>query len=221
MKLRILLFLLATGLLAIFTVFSYTVAKESWQTIDFDTTVKLQDHISRRFDRQFSYFSLLGSVEVSFALAGVLALIYLVRFKILATLAWLLIIPASFVELFGKLVLFHPSPPVLFHRSILETTLPSFYIQTNFSYPSGHMIRTTFILTILVVLVTFGKGSAFFKLIALGCLMGVLFMMSLTRVYLGEHWLSDVVGGVLLGVSSGLLASIFVLGQKGGRHLRF
>jgi len=220
-KLRILLFLLATGLLAIFTVFSYTVAKESWQTIDFDTTVKLQDHISRRFDRQFSYFSLLGSVEVSFALAGVLALIYLVRFKILATLAWLLIIPASFVELFGKLVLFHPSPPVLFHRSIIETTLPSFYIHTNFSYPSGHMIRTSFILTILAVLVTFGKRSAFFKLIALGCLMGVLFMMSLTRVYLGEHWLSDVVGGVLLGVSSGLLASIFVLGQKGGRHLRF
>ena len=221
MKLRIFLFLLATGLLAIFTVFSYTVAKESWQTIDFDTPVKLQDHISRRFDRQFSYFSLLGSVEVSFALAGVLALIYLVRFKILATLAWLLIIPASFVELFGKLVLFHPSPPVLFHRSIIETTLPSFYIHTNFSYPSGHMIRTSFILTILAVLVTFGKRSAFFKLIALGCLMGVLFMMSLTRVYLGEHWLSDVVGGVLLGVSSGLLASIFVLGQKGGRHLRF
>lgn len=220
-KLRILLFLLATGLFAIFTIFSYTVAKESWQKIDFDTTVKLQDHISRRFDLQFSYFSLLGSVEATFTIAGILALIYLVRLKILATLAWALIIPASFVELFGKLVLFHPSPPVLFHRSILETTLPSFYIQTNFSYPSGHMIRTSFILTILAVLVIFGGRSIYFKLIALGCLVGVLFMMSLTRVYLGEHWTSDVIGGVMLGISTGLLASIFVLGKDGARHLRF
>lgn len=202
-----------------FTVFSYTVAKEVWQKIDFDATVKLQDHISRGFDQQFSYFSLVGSAEVTFLIAGAFAVFNFIRLKIWAGLAWLLIIPASFVEVFGKLVLFHPGTPVLFHRSVIETTLPSFYIQTNFSYPSGHMTRTTFILTTLLVMTIFSKVSLNTKLVFISLLLGLVFIMSLTRVYLGEHWLSDVIGGVLLGVSAGLLASIFIIGKKNQEYL--
>lgn len=214
MKLRIFLFLLATGLFAIFTVFSYTVAKESWQTIDFDVTVKLQDHISRRFDQNFSYFSLLGSAEVTFAIAGFISIFNLIRFKMWSSLGWLMIIPASFVEIFGKLVLFHPGTPVLFHRSVIETALPSFYIHTNFSYPSGHMTRTTFLATVLLIIGLSSQKSMIIKIIYLGLAFGFIFMMGLTRVYLGEHWLSDVIGGVILGASSGILASIFIIGKK-------
>lgn len=221
MKFRIFLFLIAVGIFAIFTIFSYTVAKEAWQKIDFDTTVKLQDHISRRFDQTFSYFSLIGSAEVTFAIAGFIAFFNFIRFRMWSSLGWLMIIPASVVEVFGKLVLFHPGPPVLFHRSIIETALPSFFIHTNFSYPSGHMTRTTFLVTVFLVIGLSSSKSLIAKFIILSLGLGFIFMMSLTRIYLGEHWLSDVVGGVMLGVSTGILAAIFVIGKKANQNLHF
>ncbi len=117
------LFLLAFLFTLFFTYFSYTVAKERWQKLDFDTTVKLQDHISRRFDGIFSYFSLLGSAEVTIGFCLVVAFLAFLRRKWLAIVGWLMIIPASLGEVFGKLVVFHPGPPVFFHRSVLPPKL--------------------------------------------------------------------------------------------------
>lgn len=211
---KIKLFLLSATFLIAFTYFSYIVAKEKYVKLDFDTTVKLQDHINRKFDKYFSYFSLMGSVEVTVLFCVVMALISLIRFRWLAFLGWLLVLPASFGEVFGKLVLFHPSPPNFMHRSILPTSLPSFYVHTDFSYPSGHMTRTIFIATTLGCLFFFKIKDPFLKLIAVSALGVFAFLMGLTRVYLGEHWLSDVVGGSLLGLSAGFFASTLILRPK-------
>src|SRR3989304_7516586 len=108
------LFLLSLTLILLFTYSSYTVAKERWQKIDFDTTVKLQDHIQRRFDPSFSYFSLLGSAEITIGFCLVMTILSLLKKHWLRVVGWLLIIPASMAEIFGKLVVFHPGPPVLF-----------------------------------------------------------------------------------------------------------
>ncbi|QQG43000.1 MAG: phosphatase PAP2 family protein [Candidatus Daviesbacteria bacterium] len=214
MKVRLLLLFLAAVVFLVFVQFSYTVAKESWQQIDFDTTVKIQDKIPRRFDEFFSIFSVIGSVEITVGFVFIGALLSLIRFRIWASLAWLLVLPATVFEIFGKLVLFHPGPPVLFHRNVLAGELPSFYVHTNFSYPSGHMTRTAFIVTILCVIVSFQRPHLLYKLLSLTALLGFLGVMFLTRIYLGEHWLSDVVGGTLLGVASGLLAAIFIVKFK-------
>lgn len=207
------LFLLSAVFIIFFTYFSYTVAKEKWTQIDFDTTVKLQDHISRRFDEHFSYLSLLGSVEITIGFCLIMALLSLVRLKPLPFLGWLLIIPATLAEVFGKLVLFHPAPPVFFHRGILPTSLPSFYVHTDFSYPSGHMTRTIFIITIFFSIVIFSSKHIYLRLIY-GCIL-IFFaiLMGMTRIYLGEHWLSDVLGGVTLGASMGFFASGLILRQ--------
>ena len=209
MKLK--LFLLSAFFIVFFTYFSYTVAKEKWQQFDFDTTVKLQDHISREFDFAFSFFSLLGSAEVTTAFCLLLAFLSLIRGKLLPVLGWSLIVLASILEVFGKLVLFHPGPPVFLHRSLLSTSLPSFYVHTDFSYPSGHMTRTIFIVTILICMVFFSSKNIVFKLAGISLLLLVALLMGLTRVYLGEHWTTDVVGGLFLGVGFGLFAAVFIL----------
>lgn len=198
----------------LFTYFSYTVAKERWQKTDFDTTVKLQDHISRRFDETFSYFSLLGSVEVTIGLCLVFAFLAFLRKRWLAIAGWLMIVPASLGEIFGKLVVFHPGPPVLFHRSILPTSLPSFYVHTNFSYPSGHMTRTIFIITVFASAMIFSSRNFHYRFIIFCSLAALAFLMALTRIYLGEHWLSDVIGGTLLGMAVGFFASVLILRKQ-------
>lgn len=213
---KIKLFFLSAIFLIAFTYFSYIVAKEKWVKIDFDTTVKLQDHIQRKFDKYFSYFSLIGSVEVTVTFCLIIALISLVKFRWMAILGWLLILPASLGEIFGKLVLFHPSPPNFMHRAVLPTNLPSFYVHTDFSYPSGHQTRTIFIVTILICLIFFKIKDPFLRFITVGFLGGFAFLMGLTRVYLGEHWTSDVLGGTFLGLSAGFLASALILRIKKG-----
>lgn len=207
------LLLLSLILLGLFSYYSYTVAKERWVKLDFDTTVKLQDHISRKFDKYFSYLSLAGSMEVIAGFCLVMAGYSLVRLRVLAILGWLMIIPVTLAEVFGKLVLFHPAPPVFLHRSILPTHLPSFYVHTDFSYPSGHMTRTIFIITIFLVML-FHSKSRLSRLITIPALMTLGFFMGLTRVYLGEHWPSDVIGGSLLGAGFGFFASVLILPVK-------
>ncbi len=208
------LFLLCLAFTFLFTVFSYSVAKEHWLQIDFDTTVKLQDHIQRRFDGVFSYFSLLGSAEVTIGFCLVLSLLALFRKKWLAVVGWLTIVPASMGEIFGKLMVFHPGPPQFMHRSLLPTSLPRFYVHTNFSYPSGHMTRTIFIITVFACMLIFSRRSHSSKFIILCSLSFLAFMMSMTRIYLGQPWLSAVIGGSLLGVASGFFASLLILRIK-------
>lgn len=194
-----------------FTLLSYTVAKEYWQKLDFDTTVKLQDHIPRIYDQILSYFSLLGSIEVTVGICILFIFWSIIKVKWLAILGWLMIVPAILAEIFGKLVLFHPAPPVFFHRSLLPTSLPSFYVHTDFSYPSGHMTRTLFIITVLLILVLSSGKNFALKFILVSALFSLAFLMGLTRIYLGEHWLSDVLGGGVLGLAMGFFASVLIL----------
>ncbi len=208
------LLLISIVFIGLFTDFSYNVAKEKWTKVDFDTTVKIQDHISRKFDKYFSYFSLLGSAEVTVSFCVIMAFVSLVKFRLGGVLGWLMILPASAGEVFGKLVLFHPGPPVFLHRSVLPTNLPSFYVHTDFSYPSGHMTRTIFIITVFICIVIFQSKKPFFKFVSISSLICLAFLMGLTRVYLGEHWLSDVIGGSILGVGVAFFSSILILRVK-------
>lgn len=214
MKVRILLFFASVVTILLFTQFSYFVAKERLTQADFDTTVKIQDHISRRFDKYFSLLSLLGSVEITVGLTLILSFLSLIRRHWLAIFGWLLILPASLAEVFGKLVLYHPAPPIFLHRGKLLTDLPSFYIHTDYSYPSGHMTRTIFIITVLSLMVIFSNKNSLFKFMGIALLLGFAFLMGMTRVYLGEHWLSDVLGGGLLGLAAGFFASVLILPGK-------
>lgn len=189
-------------------------AKEKFQKLDFDTTVRIQDHIPRRFDDNFSIFSIFGSAEITIGICLIMIVLSLVRLRFLSILGWLMIVPASMAEVFGKLILYHPGPPVLFHRTTLATHLPSFYVHTDFSYPSGHMTRTIFIVTVFCSIIFFSKINNLTKFLIIASLLSYGILMGITRIHLGEHWLSDVLGGSVLGISMGFFAAILIISSK-------
>lgn len=82
--------------------------------------------------------------------------------------------------------------------------------QGGFSYPSGHtMVATTFYFTIAYLLARRiedkGKKKTYFLLAAIA-----IFFMGLSRVYLGVHWPTDILGGFLMGYISYYLSVLLV-----------
>ena len=94
------------------------------------------------------------------------------------------------VEFALKLTIPQAPPPAELSRTV--HLFPFLEAPPAYAFPSGHVARVAFL---VAVLRWPGGVSA-----------AVVVVMALTRVYLAEHWPSDVVGGLLLGYGIAALA---------------
>jgi membrane-associated phospholipid phosphatase len=79
------------------------------------------------------------------------------------------------------------------------------------SFPSGHSIAATVtVVAAVIALVPPGRARVAWGAAAAGFSV----LMALSRAYLGAHWLSDAIAGVLLGASCALLAALVVTGLQ-------
>jgi undecaprenyl-diphosphatase len=106
----------------------------------------------------------------------------------------LLIVAVIAIEALLKLVIPHAPPPSDRTRTI--DLLPHVQVAFASSFPSGHVARITFLTGIV-------RGWPRW-LPAL-----VVLLMIASRLYLGEHWLSDCLGGLVLGWIAAKAARLF------------
>lgn len=206
MSKKLILFLSGVFLFFTFIGFSYLVHRDLFLQMDFNTTVRLQDNISRRLDDNFSWLSEIGKFEV---MTVVLFVVFVLTRKILAGLVgFSLYVGFHLIELYGKFFVDHAPPPQFMLRTKHFVDLPQFHVRAENSYPSGHSGRALFLSAILIVLIWQSKKlNKITKIFLTGALAGYDIAMLVSRIYLGEHWTTDVVGGAILGLGLGLVSS--------------
>lgn len=177
--------------------------------IEFDLAVThfVQSFANRQLDYFFSYLTFLGSTEGTFIIAlAVAAILYSMGHKRAIILLLSILFLSSPAIYFFKHWFPHLPPPSQFHRDYPIFSLLD--IETPYSFPSGHTARAAFVLGF--ILYPIAKSRRFFltKLIIQVSLSLIILLIGYSRIYLGHHWASDVIGGYLF---AGLLVMFLVV----------
>jgi len=147
-----------------------------------------------------SLVSVLGSSEVT---AGIAAGLVVARLRARRSDFWvpLAIALVVIVETILKIVVGQPLPPRDVQRDLgfFRGVDPGF----AYAFPSGHVARDTFLL-----LIVHGWSR-------LAVAVAIL-VIALSRVYTGQHWPSDAIGGLLLGAAVASAALSFARRPREG-----
>ncbi|MGH2484427.1 MAG: phosphatase PAP2 family protein, partial [Ktedonobacterales bacterium] len=69
----------------------------------------------------------------------------------------------------------------------------------SFSFPSGHVVHYTVFYGFLAFVLVMWWRSSWPRNIMLAICVALIALVGFSRIYLGEHWLTDVIGGYLFG----------------------
>ncbi|MBI4369846.1 MAG: phosphatase PAP2 family protein [Elusimicrobia bacterium] len=139
----------------------------------------------------------IGSPEL--AIATVLILAWWLWKKVSFVHAYCLLFVFALVtgiEIAGKQYI-NQFPPYAYHR-FCEPGLPSALLTVDMpgSFPSGHMLRAGYLLALVL------KWSWVNLIRRRALILIMVFVLTaaiaVSRVYIGDHWISDVAGGILL-----------------------
>lgn len=193
---------------AAFAVLAVQVSNAGWLTGgDGPTLDWLIDHRSATWTSIATAITNLGGPAGTIAIGVVIALLLTWRSR---RSGWRAVLPGAIVlgtvavaavlNALVKVLIGRERPPAL-------TRLMD---ETNMSFPSGHVAGTTALVAVVLLVYLAGKpgrarAAASFAGAAL-----IIVIIALTRLYLGVHWLSDTIGGALLGTTIVLAAAALV-----------
>ena len=153
-------------------------------------------------DQLMTTITSLGSVPVV-SIFSLMIITTLIFFKNFYQIVYLLFgnCSAAVISYVSKLFFVRPRP----------TLIPRLVEVSGFSYPSGHALIATIFYFTLAVIISFKLKNKNLKIFIFFFLALIISLISLSRVYLGVHFPSDVVSGASLGMSYFLFLTYFYL----------
>lgn len=197
------------------------------RNLDFAVTVKVQEKIDNSLHLRLRSFIDNSMEGATFFASPEFTSVVVIMLTAWALYDWkkkkinwrALIIPLAFmlivfVELYGKSIVHHPSPPFSMIKHA-TSIFPANYINEQFSYPSGHAARAVFLAITSYLAFGIGHLALRKRLLFILCLGLYVLLVSVSRIYLGHHWFSDIIGGMLL--ASGFAFAVLMFAPVDGQ----
>ncbi len=147
----------------------------------------------------FEFVTLFGDAMVVIVAAVVVTtVLWKKRERLFAIGIWLALVPSEAVTFFGKIFFHRPRPAF---EAITEN---------SFSFPSGHATSVVAFYGFLLYLYLRKQKSQKARLVAILSFVTLIILVDLSRLYLGVHYLSDVLAGNIVGFVGVLCAIMFV-----------
>jgi membrane-associated phospholipid phosphatase len=194
-----------------FIVLSVIVAIYPTMAIDIKFSREIQEHQNPIIDRVMYLISTPGYMPESVILITVTSLLFFL-FKYKKAAVFVLLTGLSgLVSTIVKALVNRPRPSKDLVRIVFETTQQSF--------PSGHMMfYVVFFGFLILLMVQLEHISKALKYIVIVISLFFIFTIPFSRIYLGAHWFTDVLGGFFLGLLSLYLLSWLYLRKRAGKE---
>lgn len=183
-----------------FAALALLVAAGATSRLDLATTIALQSVASYPLDVAVNAHTVLGQLVTTLTVATVISV---VLWRTVGGWAWVapfFILATGAVELVFKFALEHPGPPDEFVRAFGNPL--GIRVHASSSFPSGHVARLSFLALLVAALVP----SVWVRAGAVAFCAATVF----ARVYIGDHWISDALGGLALGIAAAAAAALWL-----------
>lgn len=141
----------------------------------------------------------LGGIELTVVLLAGLA-IYIRRRGFQNEVWAVLALPLTMVaELAYRQLVHHPGPAGFSHGDAPSLTMLLGAPPAANSYPSGHVLRAVLVYGLFAFVIYRLAPPGVWRRLAVPVAAVIIAVVAIDRLYLGVHWESDVVGGILLG----------------------
>jgi undecaprenyl-diphosphatase len=185
--------IIALTILAIaFFILSYLIHQPGTQRVDYTVTRYMQAHRSYLLDVWALGFTILGNTPVLIGIGLVAAALMYWRKRPRAALLCVFSLVGVPLNYAIKGLFDRPRPD----SNLVEVLAPT----VGLSFPSGHAMASTALFGFLGLLCWLHAPTPRSRFLGVVGFASTAGMVSLSRVYLGAHWLSDVIGGMTAGI---------------------
>ncbi|MBC6112469.1 phosphatase PAP2 family protein [Pedobacter fastidiosus] len=176
-----------------FTILTIMVVVFPPTTLDRWFSSEVQEHGNAFFDTFMKGVSSIGYIEYMVPLVLASSIVLLLMKQKKEALFMLFTLVSGLVSSVAKYFVNRPRPAKDLVR-VIELTRQQ-------SYPSGHVLfYTVFFGFVVFLMYRLKKIPVLLKLLIATSSMTMIALVSISRVYLGAHWLTDVLAGYLLGI---------------------